>query len=312
MAAPTRLTRPAPAAPAFEAIEIRTADAWSLRAHVFEPHASEGRARGVAVLAHGIASDKRVFDWPSGAGFAHFLVARGWRVVAFDFRGHGESHALAGSGRCAYDHLIDRDLVASCDYARYRAGDSGRDGAPLPVVVVGHGLGGHAALAAVGTGAVDVDAVVALGTTVWIAELDPSRPRRWILGAGARIAARLRLASRLPVSEGARAIAGDLVRFTRSGRWESADGRRNYLASLGAIRVPVLDVVGDADVGCPPSSAERLVARCGGPHEVLRICQTDGGGGAPTARDLVNGARARAAWARVEAWIRAATERIHG
>jgi pimeloyl-ACP methyl ester carboxylesterase len=317
--------RTGPPAPAFEALDIRTTDGWSLRAHVYE--AADGaiggrpeKIRGVAVLAHGLASDKRVFDEPHGAGFAQFLARRGWCVVAFDFRGHGESHPHAAAGRCDYDRVVDHDFAAACDYARFRAG-------PRPVVVVGHGLGGHAALAAAGVAAVDIDAVVAFGAAVWIADLDPSRARQWIRWAGAEGAAwvagrdtrwppitswALRALGRgLGLRRGtARALVHDVLRFTRTGRWVSADRRHDYLASLAAIRVPVLAVASDADLlACPPSSVERLVARCGGRHEVLRICRGDAGSAPPVARGLLDGGRARAAWAHVEAWMRSVPPR---
>src|SRR5215472_3938422 len=69
--------------PDFEAIDIRTADGWSLRADVHEPAED---ACGVAVLAHAMMARRAEFDRPQGNGLARFMVARGWCVVAFDFR----------------------------------------------------------------------------------------------------------------------------------------------------------------------------------------------------------------------------------
>jgi predicted alpha/beta hydrolase len=309
--AAARLTRRGAALePSFEAIDVRTIDAWSLRANVLEPG---GDARGVAVLAHALAVDKSAFDRPRGAGLARFLARRGWCAVAFDFRGHGESQRLRGAGRCDYDRLVERDFPAVCDFARFRAGG-------LPVVVIGHGLGGHAALAAVGASSMDVDAVVALGTTVWIPALEPSRARTWARRAIAEgVALAASSAGRLPAAsralrllglgdDGVRAVASDLARFACDGRWESADGGRDYLASLAAVRVPVLDVVSEGDAfACPPVCGERLVARCGGRREVFRVCRGDAGTRPPSAMGLVTSGRVQRVWACIEDWMRAVT-----
>ena len=300
--------------PAFEAIDVRTTDAWLLRANVYE---ADGPARGVAVLAHALGADQSAFERPRASGVARFLARRGWCVVSFDFRGHGESQRLRGAGACAYDRLVDRDWPAVCDFARFRAEDR------LPIVAVGHGLGGHAALAAVGTSAMGVDAVVALGSTVWVPELDPSRARRWArraLAEGVALAAgrtvrlpraasnALRAMGLAVGDEDVRAIASDLVRFARAGRWASADGGRDYLASLAGVLVPVLDVVSEGDaVACPPVCGERLVARCGGRREVFRVCRGDAGTRPPSAMGLVTSGRVQRVWARIEEWMRAAT-----
>jgi alpha-beta hydrolase superfamily lysophospholipase len=301
----------------FEAVDLRTTDGWSLRAHVRVPRDAP---RGVAVLVHALAADKRAFDRPHGAGLASFLLGRGWITVALDLRGHGESQALAGAGPCRYDGVVGYDLPAACDFARWQARDA------VPVVVVGHGLGGHAALAAASQRAMQVDAIVALASAVWLPELDPSFARRWarrlfaaaVGAAGARAVRTLAVARMLrgPGLAGLRAklrapalsIAADVIGFARSGRWASADGRVDYLASAANVRVPVLDVASDGDAfACPPACAERLVARCGGRREVLRVGRSDDGTRPPRAMGLVTSGRVQHVWARIEAWMRAAT-----
>jgi pimeloyl-ACP methyl ester carboxylesterase len=330
-----------PSGGAPEAVDIRTADGWSLRAHVREP---VGAPCGVAVLAHALGADKSAFErtsvtWrpsrqsrqsrqsrPSG-GFASFLVARGWTTVALDLRGHGESHAVASgrAGPCRYDAIVGHDLPAACDFARWQArGD-------VPVVVVGHGLGGHAAIAAAAARAVDAgadedgagDAIVALAAVPWIPELDPSRLRRFgvrLLSDGAAAVERRagRFASlrrhvprRLLGRDGAiLGVAADVLRFARSGRWESADGRVDYLASLRWLRLPVLGVASDGDVfASPPACAERFVAQCGGRRELFRVSEGDRGTRPPSAMGLVTSGRVQRVWARIEAWMRAARSR---
>src|SRR5579884_4279800 len=70
-----------------EEIEIRTSDGWLLRADVYEPT----DAVGTVVLAHAWMARRSEFSRPAGSGIARFFVDRAWRVVAFDFRGHGDS-----------------------------------------------------------------------------------------------------------------------------------------------------------------------------------------------------------------------------
>ena len=163
---------PKQAAPRSEQIDIRTSDGWSLRADVHEP---AGVAIGTAVLAHALMARRSEFDRPRGAGVRQFLVDCGWRVVAFDFRGHGDSGPLAGQGATfGYDDCVQRDLPAVFAFAR-TTGPRKR-----PVMVVGHSLGGHAALAAQAAELVAFDGVVAVGANVWIRELEPS-PARWLV-----------------------------------------------------------------------------------------------------------------------------------
>jgi predicted alpha/beta hydrolase len=294
--------------PEVEAIDVRTADGWSLRADVHEPAES---ARGVAVLAHAMMARRSEFDRPPGDGLARFLVARGWSVVAFDFRGHGDSAPLAGEGGCyRYDDLVARDLPAVYAFARSRTRRK------RPVILVGHSLGGHVGLAAQGAGLVSFDGIVAIAANIWLRELEPSR-RRW-LAKRALMAAIVELSRRVGRFP-ARAVRigsddesldyfEDLARFTRSGAWTSADGATDYLASLARVRVPIVQVVSDGDrLNCAPDCGARFVARCAGELEVVRVTRADDGGPAPGHMEIVTSTRARTAWASAEEWIRQRT-----
>lgn len=297
---------PKQAAPRSEQIDIRTSDGWSLRADVHEP---AGVAIGTAVLAHALMARRSEFDRPRGAGVRQFLVDCGWRVVAFDFRGHGDSGPLAGQGATfGYDDCVQRDLPAVFAFAR-TTGPRKR-----PVMIVGHSLGGHAALAAQAAELVAFDGVVAVGANVWIRELEPS-PARWLvkrisLFAALTLSRRLgrfpARALRLGSDDESCALLRDVERFARTGLWKSADGAIDYLSSLARVRVPVLQVVSDGDrFECTPECGQRFAARCGGPHEILRIERGDDGGPPPDHMGLVTSGRTRSSWARAEAWMRA-------
>lgn len=297
-------SRPPPRLPEGETLEIRTLDGWSLRAQVREP---DREPVGVAVLAHAMMARRTEFDRPAGAGLAAMLVERGWRVIAFDWRGHGES--TAGPRRGAgygYDDLVFGDLPALHSFARSRVKER------RPVVLLGHSLGGHVGLAAQGAGLVAFDGIVGVGANVWLAQLEPSRPR-WLVKRGllAAMAAVVRRVGRFPAralrlgsDDEARGYVEDFERFARTGAWTSADGSVDYLASLAAVRVPVLQIVSDGDrLECVPECGARFASLCGGAHEVVRMTVADDGGPPPDHMGMVTSGRVGSVWERAEAWM---------
>jgi predicted alpha/beta hydrolase len=283
----------------FEELEIRTGDGVSLRAVLDDP--PEGVAlRGTCVLAHAMASRKTAWGRRERPGLAQAYARAGWRTIAFDFRGHGDSTAVRDWG---YDDLVRFDLPAVVGCARTRS-------EPLPVVVVGHAMGAHVALAAQGTGRLRADGLVLIGCSLWVRQLEPSRVRgavaralgRALEGAlgGGVPARRLRLGS----DDVSGRFAGDLLRFSREESWRSEDGADDYLASLARVVVPVAAVSSDGDRWmCPPASAERLARRCAGPVEVVRLRASDDGGRAPGHRTMVTTNAAERPLLDALAWI---------
>jgi len=93
----------------------------------------EGTPRAIVTIAHGGAEHSGRYAWTAGQ-----LTARGYAVYAIDHRGHGRS-----GGPRAYVDRIDNavtDLHALCDLARDRHPG-------LPVVLLGHSMGGLISLA---------------------------------------------------------------------------------------------------------------------------------------------------------------------
>lgn len=297
-----------PTAASSETVDVRTADGWSLRADVDEP---AGELVGVAVLAHAMMARRAEFDRPHGKGLRRWLVERGWRVIAFDFRGHGESGPTAAEGGdWSYDDLVRRDLPAVHAFAR------SRERKRLHTVLVGHSLGGHVGAAAQGTGGVDFDRIVLVAANVWMPQFDSS-VRRWALKrsvleaiavASRRVGRFPARALRLGSDDEAHTYFGDFQRFARTGRWESADGKVDYLAALSNVRVPVLQIVSDGDRwACRPEGGSLFVERCGGPRELIHVRHADDGGPAPDHMGIVTSARIASHWKRIEEWMRPAT-----
>jgi predicted alpha/beta hydrolase len=302
---PPSRPRPAPPeSPGSETLEIRTADGWSLRAHVREP---PREPVGVVVLGHAMMARQTEFERPAGAGLAPMLVERGWRVISFDFRGHGDSGPAPKRGTgYGYDDLVTGDLPALHAFARSKARRK------RPVVLMGHSLGAHVGLAAQGTGLVAFDGIVGVGANVWLEELEPSKARwlvkRGLLAAMSAVVRRVGCfparALRLGSDDEARGYVEDFERFARTGAWTSADGRVDYLASLASVRVPFLQIVSDGDrIECVPDCGARFAALCGGGHEVFRIATADDGGPPPDHMRMVTGGRVASVWERTQGWM---------
>jgi predicted alpha/beta hydrolase len=268
----------------------------------------------VAVLAHAIMARRSEFHRPAGASFASFLVERGWRVVAFDFRGHGDSGPAPREGATyGYDDFVSRDLSAVCEFAREQADEGGGDG---PVVVVGHSLGGHAAIVAQGIGAIGVDAIAGVAAAPPFLRAHEPSVARWIAkraAIGSMLAVARRVgrfptrALRLGSDDVATACCEDFDRFARTDRWASRDGRHDYMAALGRVRIPVLQIVSEGDrFECVPECGERLAQAVGSREPVLRVGAT-ADGPAPSHMGLMTSRRSRPAWEGIEAWMRRAT-----
>lgn len=257
----------------FEELEIRGSDGSILRALVDDPPEDVAtEIRATLVLAHAMFARKSSFGKRDRPGLSSALTKRGYRTIAFDFRGHGDSKPPPTSHDWGYDDLVRLDLPAVVECARARS--EGK-----PVLVVGHSLGGHVATAAQGTGRMDADAIVLLGGNVWLRELEPSR-LRW----AAKLAfsrATLRISSRLTHGIPARRLrfgsddaseryVEDIFGFATHGEWKSRDRHDDYLASLANVKIPVAAVVGDRDrIMCHPRSGEAFARRCAGPVAIF-------------------------------------------
>lgn len=283
---------PPPPPPEAEPLEIRLEDGVTLAATV---HDAE-RPRGTVVMAHAMFSRQTSFRWVARA-----WRERGWRVLTFDFRGHGKSTGAS----YGYDDFVLRDLPAVVACARDRT-----DG---PVALLGHSLGGHVALAAQGCGLVALDAIVLVASNVWLRDFEPSAAvwgmKRVVLEGFVRTARRLgrfpARALRLGSDDESLDYVEDLARFGLEGRWTSRDGTRNYLSALTEVHCPLYSIASEGDrLNARPVCVERMLARCRGPLHIDRVERSDDGSRAPGHADVLLTERAASAFGRAEAFLR--------
>jgi alpha-beta hydrolase superfamily lysophospholipase len=270
-----------------ESIDVETADGVKLRADVREPPWRTAR-RGTLILAHAMMAHRGEYE---RAGFARFFASRGWRTVAFDFRGHGDSERRDDGG---YDDFVQRDLPAIVQSARFRTKTG-------PVVVVGHSLGAHTSLASQAIGALEADALVSIAGSIWLRAYEPSAAR-WLLKRGAFKA--LKLGSDAEARPDL-TLRAQLTRVVEEGAWTSDDGARDYRAALPQVTVPIFALASRGDLlVSPPDSVAAMMAETGAPITSFVIERSDDGGAAPGHMEIVTTDRGRSAWERVADWLR--------
>jgi len=211
---------------------LTTSDGMELAVRTWS---ATGEARASVVLVHGLAATK---DNPELVAVATSLEDRGFNVLAYDARGHGES-----SGICTLGDLERYDVAAAVAAA-------GRDG--VPVVVVGASMGGIAVLRY----AAD-DPTLAGVVTV-------STPADWRLH---RSPGTLALTGMIRTRAG-RAFAARLFRVRLSPHWSNAEPPRSLAARLTS---PLAVVHGERDRFIPAREAAGLFSASGGERRLFLV-----------------------------------------
>jgi len=183
--------------------------------------------RGTLVYLHGVADNRT-----SGAGVVERFVKRGFDVVAYDSRAHGES----GGDVCTYGFFEKRDLRRVLD-----AVGSG------PIVLVGTSLGAAVALQE----AAQDPRVVAVVAAETFSDLRTVATERapFFFTSG--------------VIERAFRLAEEQARF-------QVDAV-SPMAAAASIKIPVLLIHGAADSDTPPAHSQRVLAALAGPKRLILV-----------------------------------------
>lgn len=189
--------------------------------------ASRGPRRGSVVYLHGVADNRS-----SAVGVIDWLTRRGFDVVAYDSRGHGQSDGDV----CTYGFYEKRDLKHVIDTLP-----------PGPVFLMGNSLGGAVAI----QGAAESDRVAGVIAAESFSDL--------------RTIATERAPRFLPSPVIARAfrIAEEQGRF----QIDSV----SPAAAAASVRVPVLLIHGADDVETLPEHSRRILSALNGPKQLVLV-----------------------------------------
>ncbi len=253
--------------------EWRAADGWVHRRFDWP---ADGEARG-SILFQGGRGD--VFEKYLEA--FHHWHARGWNVTSFDWRGQG------GSGRCGpHPHCghIERFGLFHDDLRAFWS--AWRAATPGPHILIGHSMGGFLALRGLVDGAVDPAAAVLVAPMLGLKGAIPPRLAERLarlmrgLGDPARPAWK---GNERPATTETREslLTHDPDRYADEIYWQQADPRLMtgppswaWVADafaetrmlredvrVGAMRVPVLGLIAEADGLVDAKAAKALIAR---------------------------------------------------
>ena len=187
--------------------------------------------RGTVVVLHGVADNRG-----SSVGIADHFVARGFDVIAYDSRAHGESEGDV----CTYGFYEKEDLRRVLDRVEAK-----------PIVVMGFSLGAAVALQAA---AVDrrIGAVMAVS---------PFSDLRTVGSERAPF-----FASKGNISDAFK-LAED------EGKFRADDV--SPMAAAAHITAPTLTIHGERDDETPPAHSQRIFAALRGPKRLIIVPNAD-------------------------------------
>jgi len=222
-------------------------------------------ARRAVVLVHGLAEHSGRYDHVGA-----WLSTRDCAVHAYDQRGHGRSEGVRGHVN-AFSELLD-DLECFLQLVR-------REHPDLPLVLVGHSMGGLVTAALLVERKPDVACAVVSGPALEIPE-HVSPARRRLARLLRRIAPRLRMSAGLDAEHLSRdpaVVRGYLEdplvfrRITVSLASELLEAVPRTAAAAFRVQVPMLLLHGEADRLCPARASRAFHGQLRGSGHRLRV-----------------------------------------
>lgn len=237
--------------------------------HIFEQwwRPDDGQPRGVVAICHGFAEHSGRYSEA-----AEYLNARGYVTEALDLRGHGRSDGVRVHVHSFNEYLNDLDRFLK----NVRARNPG-----LPVVLLGHSMGGGIAALYVVARHPDLAGIILSGPAIGSDFIKLPWSRRLILMLMS-VAPRLRLPS-LPASAVSRDPevvrkyeedplvfrGGATVAHARAGVRALSRGARE----MELFELPLLIVHGTADALVPVAGSEELNQRAQSSDKTLKLYQ---------------------------------------
>lgn len=263
---------------AAQIIMRQAADGWSLRSIIWPAPADTPRGSILFLGGRGDHFEKYL------ESFADWRM-RGWQVESVDWRGQG------GSGRLSTNpHVGHADSFAQWvdDIADYAAGWTART--PGPHIVMGHSMGGHLVLRALGDKRIMPNAVILVAPMLGFTAPYPDSVGHWVARTMCRIGDPARAAWKVSEKPGSKIslrqmlLTHDDARYADEQWWHAKDtslelgpaswkwveqayASFHYLGLPGlleSVQTPVLTLVASADKLVSPTAAQRLSARL--PH----------------------------------------------
>lgn len=222
-------------------------------------------ARRAVVLVHGLAEHSGRYDHVGA-----WLSTRDCAVHAYDHRGHGRSEGRRGHAS-SFAQLLD-DLEAFLQLVR-------REHPDLPLVPIGHSMGGLVTTALLAERKPDVACAVVSGPALEVPEHVSAGRLRMARGLR-RIVPRLRMAAGLAPEdlsrdpEVVRAYVEDPLVFRRitvSLASELLEAVARTAGGAFQVQVPMLLLHGEADRLCPARGSRAFHGQLRGPGHRLKI-----------------------------------------
>lgn len=243
-----------------EELSFKAHDGLPLRGYLW-PSAGNG----LLTIVHGYGEHARRYG-----EFAGWLAERGWNVAALDLRGHGASGGRRGHIASFQQYLDDLDAFRAVIQREVNAAAD---------AILGHSLGGLIAVRYLEERSTGIEAAVLSSPALELALRVPPWKR-----ALARWASRLTPWLSLPSGIAPEHLSHDpgvvdayrrdpLVHRVATARWfiETLAAQRAAMARAGAIAIPLLVIVGDADPMVSSEAIQQFVERCGSRRKKLVV-----------------------------------------
>jgi alpha-beta hydrolase superfamily lysophospholipase len=221
--------------------------------------------RRTVLVIHGFAEHSGRYE-----GLGAWFAEQGHAVHSYDHRGHGQSGGERGHVERFSDFLDDAERMIE---------QVQREHPGLPLVLVGHSMGGLILAALLRERRPDATAAVSSGAALALADRMP-RAQIAVARAIRRITPRLSLAAGLDLDglsrdpEVVRRYVADPMVFRRltvSLAVELYDAARRTAEGGADVQVPMLLMHGERDTLCPPEGSRRFHAAIPAGRSALRI-----------------------------------------